>query len=144
MFVASDEEKDLNELLIEDLCPRLPYGVKGTICVEVPNGRYDMNGFADFDDVEIQVELLGINVGNHDIDIMPIGEEMVDFIVDHCYTIEDFTPILRPMDSMTAEEQSEYDELCFDYEHGDYDPRKVVKWLNKNMFDHNNIMEKLK
>jgi hypothetical protein len=37
----TQEEK---ELLLKDLCVRLPYRVKGRVYAECSNGEYDMNG----------------------------------------------------------------------------------------------------
>ena len=67
------------ELLLKDLCARLPYGVKGIITY------------------------------NGDEDIFTVkGIFNILFLSDtECCHIEDFKPYLRPMSSMTEEEKEE-------------------------------------
>jgi hypothetical protein len=100
------EEKDL---LIKDLCGRLPYKVKGIITY---------NGDKDIFTVK------GIHNDN--------------LLLSECEAckIEDFKPYLRPLSSMTEEEEDEYELVC----------RKSITtqidWLNKNMFDYRGLIEK--
>lgn len=102
------EEKDL---LLKDLCTRIPYGVKGKVYAEVTDGEYDMEGEMIFYDAPFDVILDGINISTEEIHVVAIGnEDTVDFIemqqADGTpYTIDDFKPYLRPMSSITEEEK---------------------------------------
>ena len=101
------------ELLLKDLCARLPYGVKIT----------------DGSNVIKANPLICIGV----------------FVCDGKWK-----PYLRPMSSMTEEEQKEFvqfhcvklcpiiidDMLTLDNE------SKMLDWLNKNMFDYRGLIEK--
>ena len=101
------------ELLLKDLCTRLPHGVKGRVYAETTNGDYDINGDMIFFDSPFDVILDEINTSTEEIHVVAIGnEDTVDFIEDQqvCgipYTIDEFKPYLRPMSSMTEEEKIE-------------------------------------
>lgn len=103
-------QKD-KELLLKDLCTRLPYGVKGKVYDEVTDGEYDMNGDMIFYDAPFDVILDEINVSTEEIHVVAIGnEDTVDFIeiqqVDGSpHTIDDFKPYLFPLSSMTEEQK---------------------------------------
>ena len=111
------------ELLLKDLCARLPYGVNcdrlgvirkvlsispnRTFCVELDNGEY----------------------------------------VSNWYSAEDIKPYLRPMSSMTEEEDKEYTNIdnrsysCpKDYAHIPAQDR--IDWFNKHHFDYRGLIEK--
>lgn len=82
------------QLIIKDLCARLPYGVK--VCARFNTGsRYTTNVTAicaDRDYIQIRQNVL------------------------HPYTnssVEDIRPYLRPMSSMTAEELMEFGQLKY-------------------------------
>lgn len=118
----TQEEKDL---LIKDLCARLPYGVK--FLRESWNYECDQ---------ELSViELL------EDID--------KDGYINNTkvYTVEDIKPYLRPMSSMTEEESKEYTNIdnrsysCpTDYAHIPASDR--IDWLLKNHFDYRGLIPK--
>lgn len=76
------------ELLLKELCARLPYGVKGIIT---------------YDKSEIPFILEGI-----DNNILHLSES------EECY-IEDFKPYLRPISSMTLKEKVESDIFLTDF-----------------------------
>lgn len=92
------------ELLFQDLCARLPYGVKVTFA-----------GYSGRDDCILNSQHL-----------------------NSTYAIEylGLKPYLRPLSSMTEEEEDEYELVC----------RKSITtqidWLNKNMFDYRGLIEK--
>ena len=118
MKELSKEEK---ELLLKDLCARLPYGVK------------------------VQDELGRINkltIGNADLVRLYYG----DFSI---YSEKQISlPLLRPMASMTEEERKEYndivkniidfidcpksDDVCFHI--------ILIDWLNKHHFDYRGLI----
>ena len=121
----TQEDKDL---LLRDLCARLPYGV---IC-KTSKGN-------------------GINIKSTERDYFNDKEEIIK-------------PYLRPMSSMTKEEEDELCELCTlsdcninaDWEccgveiiqshprYGTYfsTDYSVIDWLNKNMFDDRGLILK--
>ena len=73
------------ELLLKDLCARLPYGVK----VKTNRGPEIIEGLAPFCHNEVKISL--------------------NF--DWSLSISDFTPYLRPMSSMTEDEKKELFQL---------------------------------
>ena len=95
------------ELLLIDLSSRLPYGVKGTVEIEVSTGDYSIeSGHLLFMEEEVDVELLGINKDTEEIEVYPLNKN-VD-LSEYDYVINDFIQYLRPMSSMTEEEKEEY------------------------------------
>ena len=120
------------ELVIKDLCARLPYGV----IVQV-NDR--LKGIYDRRLVQVFCDRLSCSVNVYNT-------------LSECICIDSVKPYLRPMSSMTEEERREYNNLCdavptFHYEFGDivedielYDNFASIDWLNKNMFDYRGLI----
>ena len=126
----TQEEK---ELLLKDLCSRLPYNVK---CLVI------------FDDgtKEIMTPKTGL----------PNSFGRWDFYNENCSGCSNnFKPYLRPMDSMTDEEKEIYKSFC------DEDIRQLtyvqevhpglkqktschrsIDWLNEHYFDYRGLIEK--
>lgn len=103
------------ELLLKDLCARLPYGIK--FLRESWNYEWDQ-------------ELSVIEV-LEDID--------KDGYINRTkvYNVEDIKPYLFPLSSMTEEQEKEWlYTLSSDY-HIIYD---TVDWCNKNHFDHRGLI----
>ena len=103
------------ELLLKDLCARLPYGIK--FLRESWNYEWDQ-------------ELSVIEV-LEDID--------KDGYINRTkvYNVEDINPYLFPLSSMTEEQEKEWlYTLSSDY-HITYD---TVDWLNKNHFDYRGLI----
>ena len=108
------------ELLLKDLCGRLPYGVK------------------------VQDELGRVNrlvIGNADLirlfynDFSIYGENALSL------------PLLRPMSSMTEEERKEYELLanrciCTSAGFIHFEAQVLVDWLNTHHFDYRNLIER--
>lgn len=115
--------KEDKELLLKDLCARLPYGV----CVHV-KGEYRNPHKVDGIDVEDGV----ISYFEH----LHLHEELITV----CY------PYLRPMSSMTEEEETEYHVLCYDeWCAGGWDYHDTISsidWLNAHHFDYRGLIEK--
>ena len=110
----TEKEKDL---LVKDLCPRLPYGV---MC-QVDDGAAGLN-----DGKLIEID---------------ISKELVRFDADYYWDayIDDIKPYLFPMSNMTEEQFKEYWEL----EHsGDMEHLSIpaLDWLNKNHFDYRGLI----
>ena len=122
------------ELLLKDLCARLPYGVKVL--------RLDFNKVKEIQYIEplnSRVKLLGDPPGS---------------TID----IEDVIPYLRPISSMTKEEKDEFEDIIgfkvwsddfdneFDFMSNEYsyiDKECVVNtfnWLNAHHFDYRDMI----
>ena len=113
----TQEEK---QLLLKDLCTRLPYLVKGL---------YQWKGNVPFD--------------------RELDGRLYDELYLSLYSTEDssFKPYLRPMSSMTEEELKEYSKLwdLQDEFPTDADIRfkiDVFDWLNSHHFDYRGLIEK--
>lgn len=119
----TQEEK---ELLLKDLCARLPYGVM-------------------VDRLGVPHKVLSIKTDSIEIDR---GEYM-----PAPYYLDEIKPYLRPKSSMTEEEKVEYDQLCYncqeqdsvDYNITQLDRTQliyVIDWLNSHHFDYRGLIEK--
>ena len=102
------------ELLLKDLCARLPYGVKIQVSYEECSGYFDETVYA--------VD----NCGSFHIN-------------DRC--IEYIKPYLFPLSSMTEEEKLMYKGLMIGIDNISY-MLDVIDWLNSNHFDYRNLIEK--
>lgn len=107
------------ELLLKDLCARLPYGVEVYYSETVPIST-----------------LKTIN-----------SEKGTCIVYDHSqwyrhskFHIEEIKPYLRTMSSMTEEEKIDY-QAFFNYDGVEY-PEEYIDWLNKKMFDYRGLIEK--
>jgi hypothetical protein len=133
--------QEQKEILIKDLCARLPYGVK---CEVV---KYRIDG-----------EILFIRNGSSALDLTV--DNVKELVTNNMYEIK---PYLFPLSSMTEEQKQELNSLlpvgvslqinsnnftyfeidtdivcCFHIEFWD----KFFDWLNKNHFDHRGLIEK--
>lgn len=121
------------ELLVKDLCARLPYGVKVKVLVE-DILRYDYSseegGFID-----------GIENINNGLFVIQCRED------GYVLSYDEFKPYLRPMSSMTEEEQRTLDSMCNGVEmvsrlSGLKMFDKAFNWLDENHFDYRGLIEK--
>lgn len=108
--------KEDKDLLLKDLCGRLPYGVKISV-----------------DDKVETVQ--GIN----------ILDTVVEYDSWLSSDIEEVKPYLFPLESMTEEQKIIYGDLCYAIIHSlAWDMQaalnELVDWLNKNHFDYNNLI----
>ena len=104
------------ELLLKDLCARLPYGIK--FLRESWNFEWDQ---------ELSV-----------IEILEDIDKDGYINKTKVYNVEDIKPYLFPLSSMTEEQEKEWlYTLSSDY-HITYD---TVDWLNKNHFDYRNLIQ---
>jgi len=115
--------KEDKELLLQDLCARLPYGVK----------------------VKFAIPTLLVSVRNDRDGIKVITESTYS---EHIYNIEDIKPYLRPMSSMTEEEKNEYlntfkkSIIGTDEEDGRVWTVDSIDWLNAHHFDYCLLIER--
>ena len=123
------EDKDL---LSKDLCTRLPYGV---LC------------YINDDDTNTPRKLRRIEVDELDGTLLDFWTGREDCPSMQVY-LSEVKPYLRPMSSMTKEEEDKFvsftdtifrfgenDRLCFF-------PLDAISWLNKKMFDYKGLIEK--
>ena len=106
------------ELLLKDLCARLPYGV----IVVTPKGR----GYVCDINLTIFDYELGVNI---------------DPIIRDTFSINDVKPYLLPMSSMTEEEKLMYEGLMIGTDNIPY-MLDVIDWLNSHHFDYRGLIEK--
>ena len=130
-FLAMMTQKD-KELLLQDLCARLPYGVK----CRYQHIQYVENGKI--------------------IDINRFGRVIID---GHIKDICDIKPYLFPLSSMTEEQKKELENLGWYFDNfeihnvneciGTYrehvahsDCFVLIDWCNKNHFDYRGLIPK--
>lgn len=123
-------QEDKEELLLKDLCARLPYKVK----ISIP-GLWTSKE---------KVETLNeIFKGDDDLYRVNSSGMLIRYI----------KPYLFPLSSMTKEQKEELKYLC-DWENDRWSGlvviqesefcmnTKIINWLNKNHFDYNRLIEK--
>lgn len=117
----TQEDKDL---LLKDLCARLPYGTK----VKYP-----------LDDEPYT--LLSINWNK---EIVVIGFMMDEMFVTSKQKLVDIKPYLRALSSMTQEEEKEYSFLLNDGGWGVSENliTDCIDWLNAHHFDYRGLIDK--
>ena len=123
------EEK---QLLLKDLCARLPYGVK---CVF--HGK----------DGCIPSTILRVDVENEFVMFANRPDTQKDKSSSYLHLIEHIKPYLRPMSSMTEEEKEDYVSLsnhCVNTSVGFayLEAQVLVEWLNFHHFDYRGLIEK--
>ena len=108
------------ELVVKDLCGRLPYGV---MCKRGERARKVVYV------KPYQLYAIGLDNGEY------ISQE---------YTLEDVKPYLRPMSSMTEKEYKEWHYLYLPTPHKNEatETERRIDWLNKNHFDYRGLIEK--
>ena len=102
------------ELLLKDLCARLPYGVKYE-CSDIKN-IWKLNAIL----TKRQDDGVFLDIYNH---------------LDLC------KPYLFPISSMTEEQKSQYSFFLTRIIDG-YDSSLLIDWLNKNHFDYRGLIPK--
>ena len=154
-----EEEKDL---LLKDLSTRFPYGIKGQVTIEVPDGKaYDINsGHLEYKNIDVDVELLGIQ--EEEIIVSAIDDKYAEIVVTFSFSYSDFTPYLRSLLSITEDERKELIQknICIyvlgnnsfrtcKYSHSiweeplEFDDWLVlIDWFNKHHFDYRGLIEK--
>lgn len=115
------------ELLLKDICARLPYGIKASY-------------YGVQEECETWDEIDGVTLDEHLGGYVDIGQ--------YSLPIERIKPYLFPMSSMTDEQ---YDQLCIDsrVKNDSVDildalanDMDAIDWLNKNHFDYRGLIEK--
>ena len=115
----TQEEKDL---LLKDLCSRLPYGVK---CI-VTKSRIEEGQKGDMGKL-VCICLEGVNCTSD----IPFFSEFGNF-----------KPYLFPLSSMTEEQKQEYQYITERWMNDpSYSISDSIDWLNKNHFDYRGLIE---
>lgn len=116
------EEK---ELLIKDLCARLPYGVK----CQVQEDEFTYIG-----------TLCRLEVDSKNGNLLDFTESMSG--LDCQVYLSEVKPYLFPLSSMTEEQQEEFDRL-YTFDALIIEPQwELIDWLNKNHFDYRGLIKK--
>ena len=113
----TQEDKDL---LIRDLCARLPYGIKAAY-------------YGVEEECETWNEIKGVTLGEDFGGYVDIGQ--------YSLPIECIKPYLFPMSSMTEEEKSMYEGLMIGTDNISY-MLDVIDWLNAHHFDYRGLIDK--
>ena len=114
-----EEDKDL---LLKDICTRLPYGVK---CAY----------FNTKDEIKVG-ELLTVWCKEKRVFIDKLS---IDYDGGDCIGV---IPYLFPLSNMTEEQKEEFDRL-YTYDALIVEPQwELIDWLNKNHFDYRGLIEK--
>lgn len=116
-------QKD-KELLLEDLCARLPYGVKCAIF----NKDLGFGGIPGFEG-KYPFVIDGITQEGDDIDV---------WVERGNFSLESIKPYLFPLSSMTWEQECQYREVIA----SSLNHYEVYDWLNKNHFDYRGLIPK--
>ena len=100
------------ELLIKDLCARLPYGVK----VEYENKIFDIDYISSYQEIKLD-----------------------EFTINYTIDISEVKPYLFPLSNMTEEQYKTYWELehSGNMEHLSL---PALDWLNENNFDYRGLI----
>ena len=115
-------KQEHKELLLRDLCARLPYGIKASY-------------YGADEECETWDEVDGVA-----FDYVEIGQ--------YSLPIERVKPYLFPLSSMTEEEWEDYQKIrMIDWVHGDINGTfinagLIVDWLNAHHFDYRGLIEK--
>ena len=133
----TQEQKDLKDLLLKDLCARLPYGVK---LQHVKNTDSIVELYSiDLDDFYCKIQFYtykgkALTASDEGKLLKPGG-------------MLRYKPLLFPLSSMTEEQKIIYGDLCYAIIHSlAWDMQaalnELVDWLNENQFDYNNLIPK--
>ena len=143
----TQQDKDL---LLRDLCARLPYGVKVQVFIKK--------------DDETSKETLPLNGFNGESEYTLWIHNSKELAKYGCcgrgFRVDEVKPYLRPMSSMTDEEKEEIEEItqgCFHVTNGysivsvewrdaavftsHYDAMRIIDWLNSHHFDFRGLIE---
>ena len=121
----TQEEKDL---LLKDLCGRLPYGVKAYIKKWSKLDRKYYEGVYTVESVHPSLGDIYASTENSSVEVI-LG--YADYVIK---------PYLFPLSSMTEEQRKEYHELLYNPKHGiniDY-----FDWCHKNHLDCRGLIPK--
>lgn len=120
--------QEQKQLLLKDLCGRLPYGVKCQI-------DYDNE-----EDTDLGIERY---CDDRIVSVCIETEEIGLYEASEYFYPNEIKPYLRPMSSMTEEERIEFERLSFVYDTSDGSmlfSEKGLDWLNSHHFDYRGLI----
>lgn len=133
-MIMTEEQKDLKDLLIRDLCARLPYGVK-------LQKTYDTSEPAELYSIDLEhSEVKFYKYKGEGLTICDVG-----FI--ERYGKLRFKPLLFPLSSMTEEQKEEYCQLQQRIIYNskgivNEDITEYINWCYENHLDINGLIPK--
>lgn len=113
------------QLLLRDLCERLPYGVK--------------LGFENSDLILVPEEF---NIYTKQLSTNQIYPKVDRAVIKHIYDVWNYCPYLRPMSSMTKEEACELYTIRKSTQMTYSIEPKELDWLNAHHFDYRGLIPK--
>ena len=120
-------QEDKN-LLLKDLCARLPYGVK-----------------FGFENSDLILAPTDFNIYTMQLSTNQIYPKSNSMVIGHVYDVWNYRPYLRPMSSMTEEEKKEYDKF-YPLLPRDLMPPHIAlqmfDWLNAHHIDYRGLIPK--
>lgn len=119
VLIMKEEDK---ELLLSDLCARLPYCIK---CKILENNEIKIISSIQYD---------GVNT------LFDFWEDEQKIQYGYQLYLSEFKPLLFPLSSMTEEQREEWYQYCFENKNKTIGTN--VDWLNKNHFDFRGLIEK--
>lgn len=111
------------QLLLKDLCARLPYGVK-----------------LGFENSDLILAPTDFNIYTMQLSTNQIYPKSNGVAIGHIYDVWNYRPYLRPMSSMTEEELKELN-VIFDNCDTEYRV-EAQDWLISHHFDYRGLIEK--
>ena len=115
----TQEEK---QLLVKDICARIPFGLKCTTKANSWQGAYPIKGYLDD---KIFLDCHEYNEGDDE------------------WLVQNIVPYLRLLSIMTKKEKKEYDKLRMSFYKNAKDASLVlIDWLNAHHFDYRGLIEK--
>ena len=123
------------EILIQDLCGRLPYGVKAYIKKWSKLDRKYYEGVYTVESIDTSLNTI----------IADSERSCVEVIVG--YDDYEIKPYLLPMSSMTEEQKVIYGDLCYSIiqslaKNMQSELNELINWLNAHHFDYRGLIEK--
>ena len=131
-MIMGQEDK---EILIRDLCGRLPYGVKAYIKNWSKLDRKYYEGIYTVESIDPSLNTIVADSERSSVEVI---------VGDDDYEIK---PYLHPMSNMTEEEWEDYQKIrMIDWVHGDINGTfinagLIVDWLNARHFDYRGLIE---
>lgn len=141
-------KQEHKELLLRDLCARLPYEVVGQCELDA---SYDTSFDTILQTHKFDAVVYGLKTDS--LFVYPLIEnkdeqEFANEEVANGIDILDFKPYLFPLSSMTEEQWEDYQKIrLIDWVHGDINGTfinagLIVDWLNAHHFDYRGLIEK--
>ena len=123
------------EILIQDLCGRLPYGVKAYIKNWSNLDRKYYEGVYTVESIDPSLNTIFADSERSSVEVI-VG-----------YDDYEIKPYLLPMSSMTEEQKVIYGDLCYSIiqslaKNMQSELNELINWLNAHHFDYRGIIEK--